>query len=614
MTGNGENKPPAGRRLNLEAEWLVDPATDETRASAKDVSGAGRRLPSEAALSVDPTTDETGAPAEDAPGADRRLHLESALSVGPSTDETRASAKDVSGAVWSPPDVLRLLMALGQNYLWLIVAPIIGVLATVGYLLVKNPTYEVGAQLMLKFGKEMAAPATVSAAGTQTVIPMSIRLENITAEVQIMKDPALVRTVVEELGEDYFYGEDPAVTLLQKIKKWIKDTVSETKEAIRSVLVKIGLLPELSRLDRVILLIQSVLSIEHVTRSDVIELTLSYPDPFAGEEVLGRFLDAYFEKRREIYLDKRVQDFFRNELSAVNAKLEAAEAAHAQMLKENEAWLINDQRSLAVERRAALTHDLETARAVVQIEEDRLDRIDAEISELQALIPSQSSTRRNQIKDQLRLKLVDLQLQLEAEDNRSGARSLQVQSLNEQIAHLQMMIDAEPDRVSDSVVETKNPLLDSLLAQRSAAQLTLVATKTKIETLEDDIAQIEADLETKERVGAQLENIEQDLARLRHSKQAYSQAFEDTRISSEISEALLSNVVVIAKPQGGIAPAKPRVPRTIAVGFVLSLMVASGIILVVDALRPKVRDNTDLARLVGPGVLVRAIANSRRRR
>jgi uncharacterized protein involved in exopolysaccharide biosynthesis len=516
------------------------------------------------------------------------------------------------GGIWTPPDVMRLLAVLAQNLGWLALSAAAGLLATIGWLLITSPTYEIGAQVMVRVGTEMAAPATVSASGTRQIIPMSMRIEDITAEVQIMKDPALVRETVASLGEDFFFGEDPAVTLLQRLKKLVKDAVSDTKEAVRNALVKVGLLPELAPLDRVVLLLQTVLSIEPVTRSDVIELTLLYPDPGAGEAVLRRFLDIYLAKRRDIFLDGRVSDFFAAEVASVDARLLAAEDDLAAFLRDNQAWQIASQIDLAVAGRAALRQDLDAARTTLAVEEERLRQIEADIAGQEAFEPASSSTRRNQVRDELRLKLVELQLEVDAETARSGPRSQQVQSLTDQIARLREIIAAEPERIDDSTVQAANPLLQSLRARQTETRTTLATTLARIDTLTARIAEVEADLERMQRMAALLARKQQDLDRLRVERQAYRQALEEARVAAAVSEARLSNVVVFAEPQGGVAPAKPRLSRTVMIGLVLSLMAASGVILIVDALRPRVRDNADLARLAGPQVMVRAVADARR--
>lgn len=522
------------------------------------------------------------------------------------------AAAAVPKTIWSPPDVLRLLTALAQNTIWLIVAPILGLLVTVAYLLMNDPTYDVGAQVMVRYGQELAAPATVSATRSQQVIPLSKRIEDITGEVQIMKDPTIVREVVDRLGVGFFYGEDEAVTLVQKIKKLIKNTIKGLKEGIRNAFVKIGLLPELSKLDRVVLVLQSSITIEHVTRSDVIEVKIGYPDPDLGAILLREFLDVYLAKRREVFRDDRVTVFFENELVGIAEKLQTAEETYQGLRENNQAWLIEDQRRMAVESRENLLRELEQAQSVINVSQAQIAKLDQELAALDEFVPASNSKTRNLVRDDLRLKLIDLRLALEAEKSRSGVRSQQVQSLEGQIASLQESIAAEPLQITDIQVEEANPMRKSLEAQRKDAELTVVSTQERVRNLQTDIATLEKELRRIGTIGMALAQQFREIERYRDTQISYQRALDDARITTEISAASISNVVVIAEPQGSVAPVKPRVFRLMVISIILSLIAVSGILLVIDALRPKVRSNNDILAFVESPTIVRAVAETER--
>jgi uncharacterized protein involved in exopolysaccharide biosynthesis len=515
--------------------------------------------------------------------------------------------------IWSPPDVMRLLMALAHNFVWLVIAPIVGLGMTVAYLLLNDPSYSVGSQLMVRFGQELSAPATVSATGSQQVVPMSKRVEDITAEVQIMKDPAIIREVVATLGEDFFYGEDEAVTLLQKIKKAIKDTIQNTKEGVRNLLVRVGLLTELSRLDRVVLLLQNSITINHVTRSDVIELSLGYPDPRLGEVVLQTFLDTYLAKRLEIFQDERVTEFLETELTQVRDELEARREDYAALSERNRIWMRGEQQRLLVSEHQNLLSELEEVESTIEVTNARIARIEAALDEAPEFVPASTSVRRNQVLDDLQVKLIELRLEAESARNRSGVRSQQTRSLNEQIARLEEIIAGEPERIVDSEVEEANPLRATLLAQRADAELTLSSAIERAENLRSSIAETETELERMSQIGLELQREASEIERLESTLDRYRRAVDDARINSGVADARISNVVVIAAPDGGVAPTSPRVVRLLAISIVLSIIAVSAVILIVDALRPKVRNNADILDFVPEGTLVRAMAESRRR-
>lgn len=521
---------------------------------------------------------------------------------------SRGDAESASRVIWTPPDVYRLLAALAQRMTWLIIAPIIGLCATTGFLLYKGPTYDINAQLMVRVGPELAAPATLVPTQSQAMTPIAKTIEDITDEVQIMSNPEIVEQAVEELGVDFFYGEAPAVTFLQKVKKAVKDAIKYVKELIRGLLIKIGLLPKLTKLEMATVLLQNNLSIEHVTRSDVIHLNIGYPDPYLGQAFLEKFIEIYLKKRAKVYDADKVAQFFEGELATIAGNLTNAEEDYTRLSAENAGWSIEDQRSMGVKRREALRAELEDAISIADVAKVKVTEIDAQLATLPALEDSSSSTARSNLFDQLRVKEIELGLQLEAEKKLSGVRSQKVQVLEQQLAQLQATLANVPAYVKDANVKSLNPLRQSLEVQRADAVLLVEQTQRRIENLRQQIERIENELRDIDRTSLELARKSRQIERLRTSQIAFQKAKDDARITDLVSAASISNVVVISEPQGSIAPVKPRVLRTFLIAIIFSLIAMSGVILVIDAMRPKVRSNTDILAFTEDPTIVRAVS------
>lgn len=520
----------------------------------------------------------------------------------------KGDAKTSSRVIWTPPNVYHLLAALAQRLRWLVFAPIIGLVATIGFLLFKGPTYDVSALLMVRVGLEMAAPATVATTQTQTMVPIAKTIEDITGEVQIMSNPSIVEQAVEELGEDFFYGDDIAVTFVQKVKKAVKGVIGNVKDTIRGALMKIGLLPELTKLEMVTVLLQKNLSIEHVTRSDVIHLSIGYPDPYLGEAFLAKFIEIYLKQRATIYADARIAEIFETELKAIASELASAEEDYILLSEEKEGWSIEDQRQMATARREVLRADLDDAVLNADVALVNAAEIDAQLASLPLLEESSSSTARNSLYDQLRFKQVELGMELEAEKRLSGARSQRVQVLERQLELLKEALADVPTYVEDINVKSATPLRRSLEVQRADAALLFEQAQKRIENFGARVSRIETELRDIDRTSLELARQSRQIERLRTSEIAFQQAMDDARITDLVSAASISNVVVISEPQASIAPVKPRVLRTLLIAILFSLIAVSGVILVIDALHPKVRSNTDILVFTEDQTIVRAVS------
>ncbi|MGB8815070.1 MAG: Wzz/FepE/Etk N-terminal domain-containing protein [Paracoccaceae bacterium] len=526
--------------------------------------------------------------------------------AGPNPTDTAAGRQ----VVWTPPDVLRLLAVLGNNLKLLMLTPLVAVLATVIYLLATSPTYTVGAQLMLRPGLEMTPPATISVQSNQPSGSVATRIEDVTAEVQIMKDPALVHEVAMTLGEDFFFGEDPPVTFMQKVKSVVKHTISGTKAALRGALVKIGLLPKLSRMDLIEIVLQRSIEISPVTRSDIIELSLAFPDPRAGEEVLRTFIAVHTARRDAIFRDTRIPDYFDAELKKIEAALSKSEEVYRTTRATLKGWSIDDQRTLGVERRESLLQMIGDTSTEAAVMTARIADIDRQLSDLPARIPSSINELPNPMLNELSLRRVDLQLKLEAERRLTGSRAAQAQNLEEQLATLDGIIAGQPSRVTGDAVTVTNPLHDSMVGARADAELQRAALHQRLETLNQELAKTEARLQGIDTASVQLARMERDLIQLRASQDRFQRGREEARIAADIAGARISNLTVVAQPQAGIAPDKPRVFRLLLIAAIGALMAATGALLLQDALRPRVRGNSDISTLTGGKVIVRAVAEN----
>jgi len=513
--------------------------------------------------------------------------------------------------IWTPPDALRILAVLGARLRLLIVTPFVAVLGTFIYLSLTDPAYQIGAQLMLRPGIELAVPATVSLQSNQQAAAITTRPEDVTAEVQILKDPALVHEVAVTLGEDFFFGEPVPVTLIQKIKLAVSRTVKAAKETLRAGLVKIGLLPELSKLDMVQLLLQSSIEISQVTRSDMIELSLSYPDREAGEVVLEAFLKAYQAQRERIFSDTRVPDYFDQRLAVLNTDLASAEETYRAERDRLKAWSVDEQRNIAVARRENLVQMIADTEMEFSALNTQIASIDTQLAALPERQPSSISDLANPMRNELALRQVDVQQQLEAERRISGSRTPQAQNLEAQLALLTDMLARTPERVTGEVTSIASPLRESLTTQRVNALVELDTLRERLRTYEEERLQVEARLSEIDEASVGLSRLERELTQLRASQDRFRKGRDDTRIAADLSSARISNLTIAAEPRAGIAPVSPRPLRLLMIAAAGSLILMSALILLVDALLPKVRSESDLVRLTGPRLLVRALPEVR---
>jgi uncharacterized protein involved in exopolysaccharide biosynthesis len=209
-----------------------------------------------------------------------------------------------SKVTWNPPPVGRMLAIIKSRWKTVIAGAIAGFLIALAALAVATPRYSISASIMLQLGREMTAPATLNDA---IAMPAEKRPEDIATAVEMMSGQHVVEQVVDSFGEDFFYGQAPPVTTMQKLKRLAVNTLQTVSEKASAGFAAITGKRPLTRLQKVVVGMQKDLTIEPARRSDVVNITMTSTDPDKGKQLLDRFIDVYRQELRA-----RVNFFNRN--------------------------------------------------------------------------------------------------------------------------------------------------------------------------------------------------------------------------------------------------------------------------------------------------------------
>jgi uncharacterized protein involved in exopolysaccharide biosynthesis len=327
--------------------------------------------------------------------------------------------------------------------------------------------------------------------------------------------------------------------------------------------------------------------------------------------VLNTFLKAYQRRRESIFTDTRAPDYFDQRLAVLGRDLAQAEEDYRAARDRLKAWSVNDQRDIIVTRRENLVQMIADTDMELAAIETQIGAIDGQVATLPERQPSSVSDLANPMRNELVLRRVDAELKLEAERRTGGSRTTQAKNLEDQLALLDNMLAKAPDRVTGEVISVASPLRESLAEQRASAEVEHATLLQRLGTLRDERLEVETRLSEIDQASVVLARMERELTQLRSSEDRFRRGRDDTRIAAELSSARISNLTVVAEPRAGIAPVRPRPLRILMMAAVGSIVVMAGMVLLIDALMPRVRSDSDLIKVAGNGLLVRALPEVR---
>ena len=212
--------------------------------------------------------------------------------------------------------------------------------------------FEAGSVLIVRMGSEYVYQPEVAnnKYGPGNAIPFD-RDQIFKSEVAILDSDDLHMQVIRAIGLEKLYPRLAETTLFDRISWWSAGLVGDapTHEQI-----------EQRRYAKALLKFDRRLDIKLEKESAVINVTFEHPDAAIAVAVLDELLKLYLEKRKQLYLEPRL-DLAATQLDATHQKALDAERAVDDFKKKHKIYSLPDQRAELLQARS----EVDKARATV---------------------------------------------------------------------------------------------------------------------------------------------------------------------------------------------------------------------------------------------------------
>uniref|UniRef100_A0A7C5EP42 Uncharacterized protein n=1 Tax=Desulfobacca acetoxidans TaxID=60893 RepID=A0A7C5EP42_9BACT len=188
------------------------------------------------------------------------------------------------------------------------------VLTTAALAFLLPPVYEVSGHVLVKPFLEPHLKLQAPLATNIRANPVTP--QDINSEVNLLKSPQLLKTVVERLGLD---RPEPAST-------WLGRLVKGVESGMKHLLVSLGLVVEVKPEDRAILELQNQLNIRPITLSNLIEISLKGPSPEKITKIVNTLLENYVDFHIQVYRVQGAKDFYAQQAEIFHRQLKETEA------------------------------------------------------------------------------------------------------------------------------------------------------------------------------------------------------------------------------------------------------------------------------------------------
>lgn len=421
--------------------------------------------------------------------------------------------------------------------------------------------YEASARVLVKLGRENTElPAAVLKGGLLTT---GVRKEEINSEIQLLTSEDLIEQVVNDMGyERFMFAPKRPDNLFGLIKYYLKIAYRVFKSTVDDAAIALGLHPEYTDRQKVVMALQRNLQVVREKDSDVIGIRLRLPDPGLAVATVDKLLDDYVDRHISVRRHGNVKNFFSRQAEEYQLQLMAIEESRDTLRKQLGISDIGQQRALSLQRI------------------DQLDKQRRKWAAERSRLPDADNATKPEIVERMNLPAVTADtlpiIQREIVERRLAMEKL-LQSYGR---------DSRPARTLESEITALQAVmrqgLDTLI-EENATQLRKEHGKlNQLDKGADKLLQLER---------------ERSLAETNYL--AYAKRGEEAEVSEKMDLRRVSNIAILAPPVMPIKPVAPKKMLIMGLSLPVGLLIALGIVLLREYLNDRVRTARDLRALGG---------------
>lgn len=404
--------------------------------------------------------------------------------------------------------------------------------------------YASEARLLVKPGREnLTVPIDVGE--RQAFAPMSTQRDPIADEEKMLTGRPVLLQVARLYLNEMAQAQQAPQGLWKRIKFQVKQGLQAVLDAVRSVLVMVGLAEPQSPEERLAAKFEDKFTVTHGVGSNVMELRFVWDDPLVAQRVLQTWVRVYTDERTAVLGRKSLVAFYDGKVRDADQQIESLKGQLRSGLERIDG-LSASERLTAItkrvnelrDRQAELLAERTALEQGVAYAQGRAKALSGEVvSERDVGLGPNFLVLSNQLAELKRQRTEALRVYKETAPN--------VVSLNESIANVEAQLKSEERNTQRSEKRTPNELGTLLARNTLEKSLRLKELISMSASVDRELAQL---TDARRKVLASepaLGRIEQALAVAEKSRLLYLDSLEKARIDQALDDSRINNIAVI---------------------------------------------------------------------
>jgi uncharacterized protein involved in exopolysaccharide biosynthesis len=402
-----------------------------------------------------------------------------------------------------------------------------------------TPVYEAKSSLLVKLWKDDSSRLGVGSGNSGAFLTLT-QDELANTEIQVLTSRELADKVVRTLGVKALYPD-----LLQDPK--VPDPMAAAVDAF-----------------------SRNLKVSGVRKSNVITVSFQHSDPKITARAVNLLVDAFKEKHLALHSDPQ-SSFIGSQLDSFHDKLKQSEKSLQEFQQANNAFSLEEQRSLLLRQRTDLDTSYKTTSNSIRELSNKIASIKAQMNYISRNTARYTQTERDRIVIDAKSKLLELQLKEQELRRKYTESNRLVVNARREIELVNQFLREQEEGIAGKV-KTGNPVYQSLELELFRAQGDLSAQSAKAASLKVQLGQLDQQIAGLDLSENKVQNLKREIDINEKNYRTYADRQEEARISEVMNNLKLSNVSVIQSASVPTKPIKPNNMLNVMLGIFLGLV------------------------------------------
>ncbi|MFA6244056.1 MAG: Wzz/FepE/Etk N-terminal domain-containing protein [Candidatus Hydrogenedentales bacterium] len=432
---------------------------------------------------------------------------------------------------------------------------IVVIAATFGGNQIWPPTYESTARIQILPGRETLQSTTPLTSQTMNpVITMSV--EDVNSEIQIMLSDDVLRSVVKELKLDEASISSEGV---------VRGTLSKAQEAYAKLLIALKIRNEASLTEQRVESLRSALAVTTIKDSYTVDVRMRWGTPAMAQTILTTLIAKYKDKHNEVFsTPKEADKVFTEKLTQMQTEWSEAQQALKTFRDSTKVYELDEERKLLLDQ---YTKAKSLAVQLEQLGSVAADVDPAAVASDSSIMSTLGRETSSTVITELRLRLLELLLRRNETVQSKGPNHPDVMGINNQIKQA-------TTRLSEGIANAT-------------------------ESNKKQVSELEARLKELNEVIDKFDSLSKEVEIKENAYEFIATQVQEMRVNNLLSDAKVNNIAVVSEPSQPTNPIRPRKMLNLALALAGGIIGGFGIAFFLEYLDHGIKTPEDVEHYVG---------------